>query len=135
MSTYIVRQLFKGDNYPREETIRGYMVYFLDSVLKLSICNCNNLIGQTLSYLTWNRVIAAIGNNWKIQQRILVLAISCSTFQMPKAVIITVTVSFLYSALASILRWTAFQSLCYGGPRPIASNWIFYKNKDSWLEK
>ena len=106
------------------------LIFLLTS--SISISYCNNFIGQTLFHLTWNRVIAAVGTNWKIRQRILVLAISCSTFQMPKAVIITITVSFLYSTLASILRWTAFPSLCYGGPRPIASNWIFYK--DSWFE-
>ena len=58
-------------------------------------------------HLTWNRVIAAVGTNWKI----LASAIFCSTFKVQKAFIITITISFLYSTLASIFRGTAFQCL------------------------
>ena len=74
--------------------------------------------------LTWNRVIAAVRIPWKSN---LVWAIFRSTSKMPKALIITWTVSFLYSTLASDLRWTTFPCVCISVPCPIASNWNFYK--------
>ena len=74
--------------------------------------------------LTWNRVIAAVRIPWKSS---LVWAIFRPTSKMPKAVIITRTVSFFYSTLASGLRWTTFPCVCISVHCPIASNWNFYK--------
>ena len=46
---------------------------------------------------------------------------------MPKALIIIRTVTFFYSTLASALRWTTCPCFWIIGPRPITSNWNFYK--------
>ena len=75
-------------------------------------------------HLTWNRVIAAVRIPWKSN---LVGAIFRSTSKMPKALIMTRTVSFFYSTLASNLRWTTIPCVFISVPCPIASNWNFYK--------
>ena len=78
-------------------------------------------------HLTRNRVIAAVRTNGKIRLWILVFAISCSTFKMPKTFIIIRAVSFPYSTFAFTLRQTTRPRLCIGGSCPMTSNWIFYK--------